>query len=212
MKWLLLSILLPVISARIIANNDVANFLPNTIDDTVTLSMLDEIEQYMTGMKTFDRRFYRNIKKCIEKSDSGTFHSQSLIWRKLIAVWESRGLPNDVWGSFNLGYLENNVTKGMFSGMEFVEPCNSASNIAYYRTLLEICNERNHKKWTCLSSKVLNSLIKATGFLVPSSYFHHVSRTRLGLLLDRRIIDILILQRNSDKTATLTLLFCQWLM
>ena len=190
-KWLLFCSFAPLVSSRSILEAFTKVFSARNND--LTLSMMDEIVQYMTGTGVFDRDMYNNIKQCIENTDSKAFVLQSKIWEKMIAFWESRGLPEDVWGTFDYGYLENNKTTGSFSGMEFIEPCNCASNIAYYRTLLELCDKQNKLELKCISPDVINPFIKAAGYLVASSYFHHASKTRLGLSLDQKIIDTMVL-------------------
>ena len=185
-KWLLFCSLAPLVSSRSILEAFTKIFSKRNND--LTLSMMDEIVQYMTGTGVFDRDMYNDIKQCIENTDSNAFALQSKIWEKMIAFWESRGLPEDVWGTFDYGYLENNKTTGSFSGMEFIEPCNCASNIAYYRTLLELCDKQNKLELKCIYSDVINPFIKAAGYLVASSYFHHASKTRVGLSLVQRII------------------------
>lgn len=84
-------------------------------------------------------------------------------------------------------YKELNLTKLDVDAIGIYEPCNSVSNLAYYRTAMGVCD---HKGWF-MPKESQGALIQAYVHLAMGSFFWHGSHTFLGNVADNRLIDVL---------------------
>ncbi len=76
------------------------------------------------------------------------------------------------------------------------EPCNSVSNLAYIRTMLEICEYDEDNKWH-FDDATVTGLVRAFDFLTPGSTLYHASGTITGGYVDNegiRLFALLLLQ------------------
>jgi len=76
------------------------------------------------------------------------------------------------------------------------EPCNSVSNLAYIRTMLEICEYDENRQWFLDDSTVVG-LVQAMNFITLGSTLFHASGTATGFYLDNegiRLFALLMLQ------------------
>ena len=103
-------------------------------------------------------------------------------------------IVGDEWGTcLNDGhcveYFEQNATTQNFHNITIYEPCNYASNIAYYHVTTNICRRRNAQEWSMEDSKVvaLGEMFVHLGF---GSALWHGSHTFLGNVMDNRFIEI----------------------
>jgi len=81
------------------------------------------------------------------------------------------------------------------------EPCNSVSNLAFIRTMLEICEHDKVGKWS-LDNATVTGLVRAFNLLTPGSTLFHASGTEMGLYLDEegiRLFALLVLQGMLQK-------------
>lgn len=72
-------------------------------------------------------------------------------------------------------------------GIGIYEPCNSVSNMAYYRTGMGICA---HTGWA-MDESAQSALVQAYVALAMGSFFWHGSHSFLGNVADNRLIDVL---------------------
>jgi len=72
-------------------------------------------------------------------------------------------------------------------GIGIYEPCNSASNLAYYHTALGVCR---HESWA-MAQGPRDAMVQAYIHLAMGSFFWHGSHTFLGNVADNRLIDVL---------------------
>jgi hypothetical protein len=82
------------------------------------------------------------------------YQSQKNNWENMFKYWENNGNnfdwngEPDPWGDFSF-FLEYYKSKETYIGrhrIKTLEPCNYASNVALYHTLVSICNRRD--EWT----------------------------------------------------------------
>ena len=102
---------------------------------------LNGIQEFMeAGQPVFDMEFYDELVQCLNVLDPRLFESVGAQWDGMIEYANSGGTPDDIWhtcGSFK--WFENNCTVQSYGSMPIYEPCNYASNLAYYHTATEIC-------------------------------------------------------------------------
>ena len=73
------------------------------------------------------------------------------------------------------------------AGIGIYEPCNSVSNMAYYRTAMGVCA---HGGWA-MDANAQSALVQAYVALAMGSFFWHGSHSFLGNVADNRLIDVL---------------------
>jgi hypothetical protein len=83
-------------------------------------------------------------------------------------------------------WFEENCTVQEYGNIPIWEPCNYASNIAYYHTTTEICYRQ---EWN-MPSDAVKFIGKAFASLALASSFWHGSETRNGQAADVRINDL----------------------
>ena len=59
-----------------------------------------------------------------------------------IDYFENDGFGVDPWGGRDTVWFEDNATAQEFRGMVIYEPCNYASNVAYYHDATEMCKSQ----------------------------------------------------------------------
>ena len=111
-----------------------------------TTAMLDSMVQLMLGTPgEFDRDFLASLTSCMETLDPALRLVSDGAWRGMIDYHDTDGAgSNDTWGSC-LGnghcheYHEQNLTTQEYHNIGIYEPCNYASNVAYYHVATQIC-------------------------------------------------------------------------
>jgi len=105
-----------------------------------------------------------------------------------------------VWLEYDPSPLTSDKTS--YPGAEEVviyEPCNYASNVAYYRAAVELC-ERNESN--DIGEEYITGLVQTLSTLMPGSALFHGSSTRLGAMLDVTpiiILSLIQLQKSISK-------------
>merc|ERR1712038_744651 len=96
--------------------------------------------------------------------------------------------PDDVWiqCSASRKWFEKNCTVQEYGQMPIWEPCNYASNLAYYHTVTEICAK---EEWNVPLDDV-KAMAKTFAILAQGSAFWHGSETENGGAADVRINDL----------------------
>jgi len=116
----------------------------------------------------------------------------------------SGGTPEDPWTDHNpsCGFNENDPRNLTFRGHQFpiIEPCNTVSNLAYYRILPDLCNVRHN---LTMSDEYANALINGFATLGMGSSFMHGSRTHLGGTFDNVPIAVIAYQYQQLMTDSL---------
>jgi len=85
-----------------------------------------------------------------------------------------------------MGYHEQNLTFQEYHNIGIYEPCNYASNLAYYHVVTMICD---NTEWT-LPAMYQKAMAQAFTSLTVGSAFWHGSHTLLGNIADNRFIDV----------------------
>ena len=114
------------------------------------MDALNGIQAFMeAGQPVYDQVFYEELVQCLNQLDSRLFQSVGSQWDGMIAFANAGGNPanNDTWHTCNERgkWFEYNCTVQEYGGMPIFEPCNYASNVAYYHTAVEICGR---KEWS----------------------------------------------------------------
>lgn len=153
--------------------------------------MLDVMQQLMTGGEQFDRNFIKKARTCMATFDPQLPDVHDSIWRGIADYWDMGGNPDDLWGNRPSKFHECNVTVSSYKKMTIYEPCNFASNVAYYHLLLELCNRRSVGSEFHLSPEYIIAFGKMFAALPPASSFLHGSNTKLGYQQDVGIVRII---------------------
>ena len=159
--------------------------------DNPMLLMLDAMEILMTGGGEYDREYYSELRTCMDTIDPRLGDSQDAAWYGVIDYWNSNGTEEDRWGSYMTKYMEQNATISSFLGMIIYEPCNYASNLAYYKDVTEFCLRRDSEKPMNLPNEYVVALGKAYSALAFGSSFMHGTHTEVGHQQDARCIDVI---------------------
>ena len=143
----------------------------------------------MDGQPTFDPNFYSELVTCLDSLDPRLLTSVGAQWDGMIQYANSGGNPeaNDTWPACsNNRWFEYNCTTQAYGNMPITEPCNYASNIAYYHTVTEICGRKN---WNVPEPQV-KAMASTFAILAQGSAFWHGSETSNGGSADVRINDL----------------------
>ena len=188
------------------ATTEEATTEPTTTEtekETPMLDMLDAMQQLMTGEGTFDRDFYEKLRECMGSFDSQLPAAQDGAWQGMIDYWNSNGTEEDHWGSSRSPYMEQNATSTQFLDMIIFEPCNYASNIAYYHDVTEMCNKQSSDNPLTFSQEYITAFGKIFSTLAMGSSFMHGSHTELGHQQDARPISVLAFLIHQGYTSAL---------
>jgi len=104
----------------------------------------------------------------------------------MIQYFETNGQPGDEWLT-EKKWHEKNVTNQEFHNMTIYEPCNYASNVAYYHVATQICQ---HKDLFDMPPDYVKGLVQGFVTLAMGSAFFHASETQLGSSMDTHMIDV----------------------
>lgn len=172
--------------------------------DSALIQMLDAMEDLMTGQPAFDREFLTKLSVCMDSFDSRLQTSQNNAWQGMIDYWLMNGKEEDTWGSYDPGYVEYNVTVTDVSNMTIYEPCNYASNVAYYHDVTEVCNRLLSGNAFTLSQDYVKAIGVTFAELAMGSSFMHGSHTELGHQLDTKPIAVLAYLIHQGSLSSLT--------
>lgn len=145
------------------------------------------------------------ITECMATAGSTLYPTASdAAWDGWTQFGISGGTPDDPWTATNpsCGFNETDPRNLTFRGKQFpiIEPCNTVSNLAYYRILPDLCNVRNN---LTMSDEYANALISGFATLGMGSSFMHGSRTNLGSTFDNTPIGIIAYQYHQLMTDPL---------
>ena len=102
---------------------------------------------------------------------------------------------SDHWGSCTPGDLNDRCpvgpykdnTPGTFGDVEVLEPCNYASNVAYFRAATRMCDD---EEWS-MDDEEANAFKQGFLALAVGSSFWHASHTYVGYSFDNNMIALL---------------------
>jgi len=149
--------------------------------------VFDATAQMMTG-RNFNSLTFREMYLYFMKVDENIIHAQENAWQQMFK-YQSKGLK-DKWGGNPSDYQEREKRSLSFQNTKtsIFEPCNFASNWAYYHLAAST------RKLQWLGQKrpeTVKALVQSTTGLAFSSSFFHGSHTHLGQLLDNHMIKII---------------------
>jgi len=174
------------------------------VPDTAMIQMLDAMQRLMTGEGEYDREYYTELRSCMDKFDSRLQDAQDGAWQGMIDYWNSNGVDGDNWGDTGTVYMEQNPTVSDFLGMVIYEPCNYASNVAYYHDVTEFCRrQESGDSPVDLGKEYIEGLGKAFSTLGFGSSFMHGSHTKLGGQQDTNPIKVIALLIHQGSLAAL---------
>jgi len=161
--------------------------------------VFDATEQMMTG-QNFDTAAFNEMYLYFMKIDPNIIIAQENAWKEMVK-YQSTGLQ-DKWGQNPSEYKERDKRSLTFQNTDTVifEPCNFASNWAYYHLAIST------KDLQWFDDKTKKALVQASTGLAFSSSFFHGSHTELGQLLDNHMIKIIafILYQTHIDTSGFT--------
>ena len=144
----------------------------------------------MTGQSNFDEEFYKNLTSCFDTLDSRLLMSTGSQWDGMIQYANAGGNSNvgDIWPQCETQsrWFESNCTTQVYGNIPIYEPCNYASNLAYYHTVTEICGKDD---WNVPETHV-KTMGMVFAILAQGSAFLHGSQTKNGQAADSRINDL----------------------
>ena len=155
------------------------------------IDMLEAMQQLMTGESSyFDPAFLDELLQCWDNTQPDLKEAQNNAWQGMIDYFLNNGFDEDPWGqsAYNSSWLESNATAQDLYSILIYEPCNYASNIAYYHGANEICKNEGNLQ---ISEESSVAVIQAFSYLGFGSSFWHGSVTDLGITMDIGFIDIL---------------------
>ena len=101
---------------------------------------------------SYDQNYYNKLRGCFEKfNDTLLPRAQDQFWKGQIDFWLSNGTARDSegnvdhWGQIKGDHCYREYHQGKTASMggynmTIYEPCNFASNIAFYRSTTKICD------------------------------------------------------------------------
>jgi len=153
------------------------------------LSVLDSMQRLMSGRdQFFDRYLYFEMRNCMHDFDESLPASQDSNWQGILDYWASNGTADDPWGGKPTWFHEKNATETDLSGMIIYEPCNYASNVAYYHSMLEFCKKIKSTTPFNVPKEYQRALGIQFSNLAVGSAFMHGSATILGKQQDNMAI------------------------
>lgn len=156
------------------------------------LSMLDAMQELMTGGGVYDRKLYEQFRSCMKSFDQRLPGTQDSAWQGIIDYWNMGGAPDDLWGKAPTGLRERNITKISVDSMEIYEPCNFASNLVYYHLLNEMCIYQSNGGRFKLPFEFVQAIASTITVLPMGSCFFHGSNTKLGMQQDFHAIKVVL--------------------
>ena len=134
--------------------------------------MLDAMQHLMSGGSSFfDPGFLRDLAQCWDSTHPNLTQANDNAWKGMMEFWQNDGYGADPWGGCcDDIWREDNATTQDFLGMLIYEPCNYASNFAYYHLATEVCHSAGAMH---MSSDFSSAIIQSASFLAfGSSAFH----------------------------------------
>lgn len=163
----------------------------SNLPDSSTKNFIDQVARLQPLTFGLADITYRRLIQCFEKRSKPSlnlFDVSNAAYNGLIEFGVGNGTDADPWAGFQQ-FAEDDPRTIQFDQGEMViqEPCNTISNVAYYRALIELCDE---KRELSFSPDAITSMAESFSLLAFGSSVWHGSQTQLGNVSDNRAIDI----------------------
>lgn len=171
----------------------VNNALPSSPQEKnlAMLQTMDAMQEMMTGERKYNRTYYQKLRRCMDTIDPLLAPSQDAAWKGVVDYFLMNGTASDRWGANDLIYMEKNISRTSQFNMTVYEPCNYASNMAFFHVATELCDRLEHGKPFHVRKEYIHGLGKAFSFLAMGSAFMHGSHTKLGSQQDTRAMRVM---------------------
>lgn len=165
---------------------------PNIVQkSSFMLETLDAMQSLMTGGSHYNRTYFTKLRRCMDTMGPQLARSQDAAWKGILTYWNNNGSLADPWGGTNLVYMEKNSSRTMQDNMIIYEPCNYASNVAFYHVVTEFCDRVSYGDPFSIPKKYVKALGKAFSQVAMGSSFMHGSHTNLGAQQDTRAMNVM---------------------
>merc|ERR1712179_323930 len=130
------------------------------------------------GEEVYPEVMWKERVDCFDKISPNSNIAMEKAWEGMIRYWDLRGQEADPWLPCEKEerWFESNCTSQTGVQMDIWEPCNFASNLAYDRMVVEICEQHS---WTFPSTTV-RKIAESFAIVTFGSGFYHGSETTLG--------------------------------
>lgn len=114
-----------------------------------SIAMLNSMQHLLTGQPEFDPVYRAELYECMGSLHPDLLEAHEKAWTGL-ADYQTEAPWHDRWGRFCNGhrdcatYMENNKTVQNYRDIIIYEPCNYASNTAYYKVATNVCKHRSN--------------------------------------------------------------------
>ncbi len=143
--------LIPRWAIQSTANRYCENYICPSDYEGETERMLDGMVQVLEGSGIYDRKMLQDLEQCSIDLDDVMIPVTDLNWAGMKKYANTHGQPGDLWEPCFMQdverWFEVNCTTQEYGKVPIWEPCNYASNMAYYHTAIEIC-KRDEAKWS----------------------------------------------------------------
>lgn len=168
------------------------------------------------GETEYDPELFKRVQSCMEEMSEGDFDLVSTTeksWKGFLEYGMTEGQPDgsDQWGKEEgESWIEyeptpltsDNSTYPGAADILVYEPCNYVSNMAYYRTLVEMCERQVDEAWTLPRDHIIG-LAQSYSALGMGSAFFHASSTALGGSIDNKPIGFLALLIHQGSLSSI---------
>ena len=162
----------------------------------------------MDGNDKYNKSQIEEFASCFHQTDPNLIRTVGTQWAKLVGYADQGGTSeSDEWRQDcnrtprEEYWMENNCTVQQYGDMAIWEPCNYASNMAYYHSVLEICSKPHNWSFPLTSKNAIGETFALLGF---SSAFYHATQTVNGNTVDNRVVDMIwfvIYQARNSQNA-----------
>ena len=149
----------------------------------------------MDGNDKYNKSQIEEFASCFHQTDPNLIRTVGTQWAKLVGYADQGGTSeSDEWRQDcnrtprEEYWMENNCTVQQYGDMAIWEPCNYASNMAYYHSVLEICSKPHNWSFPLTSKNAIGETFALLGF---SSAFYHATQTVNGNTVDNRVVDMI---------------------
>ena len=117
--------------------------------------------------------FLHDLAHCWDDTHPNLTQANNNAWKGLMEFFQNDGYDNETWGGCcDDIWNEDNATAQDFLGMLIYEPCNYASNLAYYHLATEVCHSAGAGSLS-MSADSASAVVQSASFLAfGSSAFH----------------------------------------
>lgn len=166
-------------------------------DDGAMRQVFDDLTQFAVRIPfvKYPDAGFTKITDCLKTCGDTLYPSASdAAWTGWTQFGINRGQPGDPWSLNNTAqWMEYDPRNLTYKGHDIpiIEPCNTVSNLAYYRIIPDLCANRQS---LAMSDEYVNAIAQGFATLGMGSSFMHGSRTSLGGAFDNIPISVIAYQ------------------